>query len=40
MTILQMAVLFALFHHFLFRKATRVQREPVLIRARSLWSSR
>jgi hypothetical protein len=40
MTILQLALLFVLYHHFLFREPQRTQREPVLIRARSLWSSR
>jgi len=40
MTILQIALMFVLFHHFLFREAARVQREPVLVRARSRWSSR
>jgi hypothetical protein len=40
MTIVQIALLFIVFHPFLFHKATRVQREPVLVRARSRWSSR
>jgi hypothetical protein len=40
MTILEIALSFVLFHHFLFRETTRTQRGPVLIRARSRWSSR
>jgi hypothetical protein len=40
MTILHIVLLLIPFHHFVFRKAARVQREPVLIRARSRWNSR